>query len=68
MSKDYTFEEMQALMTKLASIPIEERTFYIEYLSKKMAAVSGEKCEKYKVRLLEIFDEIDEAENKFSNS
>jgi hypothetical protein len=62
MSKDPSFEEMQAVMTKLASIPVEERDFHIEHLSKKMSASEPEK---YAAILRDIFALIDKAEVKF---
>ena len=62
MSENCSFEEMRAVMIKLASIPVGERQFYIEHLSEKMSPADSEK---YKARLQEIFTIIDEAEDKF---
>jgi hypothetical protein len=63
MSKNPSYEEIQAIVNKLAEIPIEERDFHIDYLSKEMSDVEPEK---YAAILRGIFDMIDKAEEEFN--
>jgi hypothetical protein len=58
MNQDFTFEELYNVIVKLAAIPEEQRPYYVEQLSQKVAA---EKKETFAASLYELFLQIDAA-------